>query len=104
MSEQSIPGSAGASSVSWSSALFRTKTMEQILAAGDPIHGGASGLRRTLGVWDLTAFGVAAIIGAGIFSTVGNAAFDGGPAVVFLFIFTALACAFSAFCYAEFAS
>jgi amino acid transporter len=91
------------------STLFRTKTIEQILKAGDPIHGvtaaGETGiLKRTLGVWDLTAFGVAAIIGAGIFSTVGAAAFDGGPAVVFLFIFTAIACAFSAFCYAEFAS
>jgi len=62
------------------------------------------GLRKSLGVWDLTAFGVAAIIGAGIFSTIGNAAFDGGPAVAFLFIFTAVACAFSALCYAEFAS
>ena len=53
---------------------------------------------------DLTAFGIAAIIGAGIFSTIGNAAFHGGPAVVFLFIFTAIACGFSALCYAEFAS
>jgi amino acid transporter len=53
---------------------------------------------------DLTAFGIAAIIGAGIFSTIGNAAFNGGPAVAFLFVFTAIACAFSALCYAEFAS
>ncbi len=61
-------------------------------------------LRKALGVWDLTALGVAAVLGAGVFSTIGNAAADGGPAVVFLFIFTAIACAFSAFCYAEFAS
>ncbi|HEV8630411.1 MAG TPA: amino acid permease, partial [Thermoanaerobaculia bacterium] len=61
-------------------------------------------LRRSLGVIDLTAFGIAAIIGAGIFSSIGNACFYGGPAVVFLFIFTAIACAFSALCYAEFAS
>ncbi|MBC7933125.1 MAG: amino acid permease, partial [Rubrivivax sp.] len=45
-----------------------------------------------------------AIIGAGIFSTIGTAAFNGGPAVVFLFVFTGIACAFSALCYAEFAS
>ncbi|GAC1400144.1 MAG: hypothetical protein NVSMB56_15220 [Pyrinomonadaceae bacterium] len=61
-------------------------------------------LKRALGVVDLTALGIAAIIGAGIFSTIGNASYDGGPAVVFLFVFTAVACAFSAFCYAEFAS
>ena len=61
-------------------------------------------LRQTLGVIDLTSFGIAAVIGAGIFSTIGNAAFNGGPAVSFLFIFTAIACAFAAFCYAEFAS
>ncbi len=63
-----------------------------------------TGMKRTLGVWDLTAMGIAAVIGAGIFSTVGTAAAQGGPGVVFLFIFTAIACAFSAFCYAEFAS
>jgi amino acid transporter len=53
---------------------------------------------------DLTAFGIAALIGAGIFSTVGQAAAAGGPAVSLLFIFIALACGFTAFCYAEFAS
>ena len=61
-------------------------------------------LKRTLRVVDLTAFGIAAIVGAGIFSTVGQAAFDGGPAVSLLFIVIAIACAFTAFCYAEFAS
>ena len=58
----------------------------------------------TLGLKDLTAMGIAAIIGAGIFGTIGNAAANGGPAVIFLFIFTAIACGFSALCYAEFAS
>jgi amino acid transporter len=48
--------------------------------------------------------GIAAIIGAGIFSTIGNASAAGGPAVSLLFIFTAIACVFSAMCYAEFAS
>jgi amino acid transporter len=51
----------------------------------------------------LTAFGIAAIVGAGIFSTIGKASSDGGPAVI-LFLFTALACSFAAFAYAEFAS
>ncbi len=85
--------------------LFRTKPIQSILneAAVMPDQH-AHGMKRTLGVFDLTAFGIAAVIGAGIFSTIGMAASAGGPAVVFLFIFTAIACAFSAFCYAEFAS
>ncbi|UOR07669.1 amino acid permease [Hymenobacter aerilatus] len=53
---------------------------------------------------DLTALGIAAVIGAGIFSTIGNASHDGGPAVSLLFVFTAIACAFSALCYAQFAA
>jgi len=65
-------------------------------------HGGT--LQRTLRVRDLTAFGIAAIIGSGIFATVGQAAADGGPAVALLFVFIAMACGFTAFCYAEFAS
>ncbi len=85
--------------------LFRKKSVKQILDAlsqGDPsLHGG---LKKHLGVRDLTAFGIAAIIGAGIFSTIGKASADGGPAVVLLFIFTAFACGFAAYCYAEFAS
>lgn len=59
---------------------------------------------KSLSVLDLTAFGIAAVVGAGIFSTIGNAAFNGGPGVILLFIFTAVACGLSAFCYAEFAS
>src|SRR5213079_76403 len=53
---------------------------------------------------DLTFFGVAAVIGAGIFGGIGSAASNGGPGVVFRFIFTAIACGFAALCYAEFAS
>ncbi len=63
-----------------------------------------TGLHKTLNVRDLTAFGIAAIVGAGIFSTIGNAAANGGPAITLLFIFTAVACGFSALCYAQFAS
>lgn len=65
---------------------------------------GGTDLVRTLQLKDLVAFGIAAIIGAGIFSTIGNASAAGGPAVSLLFIFTAIACGFSALCYAQFAS
>lgn len=87
--------------------LFRRKSVERILRESEAVrmeseHGGA--LIRTLRVQDLTALGIAAIIGAGIFGTVGQAAFDGGPAVSLLFVFIAIACGFTAFCYAEFAS
>ncbi len=65
---------------------------------------GGTDLIRTLRLKDLLAFGIAAIIGAGIFSTIGNASAAGGPGVSLLFIFTAIACGFSALCYAQFAA
>jgi APA family basic amino acid/polyamine antiporter len=67
-------------------------------------------LKRTLGWLQLTALGVGATIGAGIFSTVGTAAAGGadhvgaGPAVILSFVLTAIACGFAALCYAEFAA
>lgn len=83
--------------------LFRKKSIDTILKnAETDSHSG--GLAKHLGVRDLTAFGIAAIIGAGIFSTIGKASADGGPGVILLFIFTAVACSFAAFAYAEFAS
>lgn len=85
--------------------LFRKKSVSQILKdlkASEAQEG--HGLHKSLRLIDLVSFGIAAIIGAGIFSTIGKAAYDGGPAVMFLFIFTAIACLFSALCYAEFAS
>ncbi len=106
--------------------LFRKKSIEQIkadAAAGFLAHdvseavpqiegeadakvepGEGTHLRRTLGLFDLTMLGIAAIIGAGIFAMVGNASHDAGPAVIFLFLFSAIACGFAALCYAEFAS
>src|SRR5476651_967602 len=86
--------------------LFRKKSIEKIVADSDAGFDDGHGvsLNKVLGVRDLTALGIAAIIGAGIFSTVGKACFDGGPGVIFLFIICAVACAFSALCYAEFAS
>jgi amino acid transporter len=87
--------------------LVRRKSIAHILREADEeqmkaAHGAS--LKRTLRTMDLTAFGIAAIIGSGIFATVGQAAFNGGPAVSLLFVFIAIACGFSAFCYAEFAS
>ena len=87
-----------------SKSLFRTKKITSILAEGsDESHGG-HGLKRVLTMRDLTFFGIAAILGAGSFSSLGGAVFHGGPGVVILFMITAVACAFTAFCYSEFAS
>ncbi len=87
-----------------SSSLFRTKKISSILKEGGDDAHGAHGLKRVLTVKDLTFFGIAAILGAGSFSSLGGAVFNGGPGVVILFIITAIACAFTAFCYSEFAS
>ena len=84
----------------------RRKSIDHILreVQDDATRAGGSTLKRALRVRDLTAFGIAAIIGSGIFTTIGQAAYDGGPAVSALFIVIAIACGFTAFCYAEFAS
>src|SRR6187549_836996 len=86
--------------------LFRRKTIDSILTDADKgdteVH--AHGLKRVLTVRDLTFFGIAAIIGAGSFSSLGQAVFNGGPGVVLLFVITGIACAFTALCYSEFAS
>lgn len=84
--------------------LFRKKSISDILHDADSLDSHSGGMKKTLRVFDLTALGVAAIIGAGIFSTIGNAAASGGPAVSLLFVFTAFACGLSAMCYAEFAA
>lgn len=79
--------------------IFRKKPISNVVPDG---HGHP--LNKVLGVRDLTAMGIAAVIGAGVFSTIGQAAFDGGPGVSLLFVITAVTCGFSALCYAEFAS
>ncbi len=84
--------------------LFRKKSIPEAIASAHSENPEAGGLQKSLGLLDLTALGIAAIIGAGIFSTIGSASYNGGPAVIFLFIFTAVACGFAAFAYAEFAS
>lgn len=86
--------------------LFRKKSLDVIKRDYEAGLSDAHGdhLKKELRVKDLTAMGIAAVIGAGIFSTIGSAAFSGGPGVTILFIITAITCGFSALCYAEFAS
>ncbi len=82
--------------------LLRRKTFNEISAEEENIHGNS--LRKVLTLKDLTFFGIAAVIGGGTFSAIGNASFEGGPGVVILYIICAIACGFTALCYAEFAS
>jgi len=87
--------------------LFRVKSLDSILRdAEEPEHQ----LKRALGPVQLTLFGIGAIIGAGIFATIGTAAAGdanrpgAGPALMLSFMITAVVCGFTALCYAEFAS
>jgi APA family basic amino acid/polyamine antiporter len=81
---------------------FRTKPVERSVADTDvPEHR----LRRDLSTLDLTVFGVAVVIGAGIFVLTGKAAgVQAGPAVALSFVIAGITCALAALCYAEFAS
>ncbi|MEX8549000.1 MAG: APC family permease [Mucilaginibacter sp.] len=88
--------------------IFRKKSVSKLLedlasGYGDSEHAGGK-LNKVLRTKDLTFMGIAAVIGAGIFSTIGVASYDGGPGVSILFVITAITCGFSALCYAEFAS
>src|SRR6202171_4785975 len=83
------------------SQLFRTKPLSLLLEEMK----GENRLRRVLGPVQLTALGVGAIIGTGIFILTGVAAHDRtGPALMLSFVMAGLACVFAALCYAEFAS
>ncbi|MGH9871638.1 MAG: amino acid permease [Pyrinomonadaceae bacterium] len=87
--------------------IFRTKNLDDILAALDAQ---THSLKRTLGAFNVTLLGIGAIIGAGIFATVGTAAAGdahrpgAGPSLMLSFVITAIVCAFTALCYAEMAS
>src|SRR5687768_12776471 len=87
--------------------LFSRKLIAELKDEAIPLD---TGLKRVLGPWQLTALGIGAIIGAGIFSGAGTAVAGGphhlgaGPALVISYILVALACGFAALCYAEFAS
>src|SRR5215213_6256788 len=89
-----------------SSSLFRKKSIDKILKDAEEgvDHTHHSGLKKVLNVRDLTFMGIAAVVGAGIFSTIGTAASNGGPGISLLFVITAVTCGFAALCYAEFAS
>lgn len=85
-----------------SSVYFRTKPVERILSEAQEKEGG---LKRVLSALDLTAIGVGAIIGAGIFVLTGTAAADhAGPSVMLSFVFAGITCIIAALCYAEFAA
>src|SRR6202035_4499194 len=87
--------------------LFRTKSIDSILGEADRA---GSSLRKVLGPWSLITLGIGAVIGTGIFATIGSASAGdaarpgAGPALILSFILTAVVCAFTALCYAEFAS
>jgi basic amino acid/polyamine antiporter, APA family len=87
--------------------LVQRKSLDALVAeTSEPGHT----LKRALGPWNVVALGVGAIIGAGIFATIGTAAAGdaqrpgAGPALTLSFIITAIVCGFTALCYAEFAS
>ena len=75
--------------------LFRKKSATELIKHGDDSAEHHS-MNKVLRVKDLTFFGIAAVIGAGIFTSIGKACYDGGPGVIFLYVFTALACGFAA--------
>src|SRR2546430_383268 len=87
--------------------LFRTKSLDDLVAE---THEEGHQLKKALGPWNLVALGIGAIIGAGIFATIGTAAAGdanrpgAGPALMISFVLTAVVCGFIALCYAEFAS
>ncbi|HEU4403613.1 MAG TPA: amino acid permease [Candidatus Polarisedimenticolia bacterium] len=88
-------------------ALFRTKSVDRITRESEDRE---HSLKRTLTSLDLTMLGIGAVIGTGIFAAIGTAVAGNadrpgaGPAIVLSFILTAVACVFSALCYAEFAA
>src|SRR6201989_1446840 len=82
--------------------LWARKPMHMLLSEAEE-HGSHS-LKRTLGVFQLTALGVGAVIGAGIFVLSGLGAHYAGPGLMLSFVLSGLGCAFAALCYAEFAA
>jgi APA family basic amino acid/polyamine antiporter len=90
-----------------SAPLFRTKSLDAILGESQAPE---RQLKRSLGATDVVLLGIGAIVGAGIFATIGTAAAGdaarpgAGPALILSFVLTAIACGFAALCYAEFAA
>jgi len=87
--------------------LFKVKNMNEIM---EEAKAPSYTLKKVLGPVQITLIGIGAIIGAGIFATIGTAAagdanrLGAGPGLMLSFIFAAIVCTFCAFCYAEFAS
>src|SRR3954467_10654909 len=81
--------------------LFATKDVKRLVAETEEE---GSKLRKAVGALDLTALGIGAIIGTGIFVIIGEAIGDSGPAIVLSFVLAGLTCVFSALSYAELAS
>ncbi|MCD5315553.1 amino acid permease [Kineosporia babensis] len=94
MTTTPVPGGGGLGS-----RLFARRSLDSLVA--EPEGGG---LKRAVGPIQLTALGIGAVIGTGIFVVIGEGAALAGPAVVLSFVLAALACAFSALSYAELAS
>jgi APA family basic amino acid/polyamine antiporter len=87
--------------MNWWKQLFAKKPLEALLAEA----AGERRLRRVLGPLSLTALGVGAVIGAGIFVMTGRAAReDAGPAILLSYCVAGLGCSLAALCYAEFAA
>src|ERR1700680_2167405 len=82
--------------------LFAKKSMSMLMA--ESAEAGAHSLKRTLGPFQLTALGVGAVIGAGIFVMAGLGAHYAGPGLMLSFVLSGLGCAFAGLCYAEFAA
>jgi basic amino acid/polyamine antiporter, APA family len=82
--------------------LFATKSLDQLVAEAK--ESGEHSLKKTLGAFQLTALGVGAVIGAGIFVFSGLGAHYAGPGLMLSFVLSGLGCAFAALCYAEFAA
>src|SRR5438309_3202832 len=107
MPEAKLVASAGSGAVPkrrscMGNPLFARKPMSMLLAEAQE-EGGHS-LKRTLGPFQLTALGVGAVIGAGIFVFSGLGAHYAGPGLMLSFVLSGLGCAFAALCYAEFAA
>src|SRR5215210_3367087 len=81
--------------------LFSTKPVESLVRDAE---GHGKGLRRVVGLLDLSALGLGAIIGTGIFVIIGEAIGDAGPAIALSFVLAGVTCMFSALSYAELAS
>src|SRR5258708_32868519 len=87
--------------------LFRRKSLDAILSDSAAPE---RQLKRSLGAFDVVMLGIGAIIGAGIFATIGTAAAGdatrpgAGPALILSFVLTAIGCGLPALCYAEFAA